>query len=168
MKDCTFCKIISKGNNSSLFWEDDDFVAILDKYPNTKGQSLVLPKKHYDSNILKLADPVYSELMLASKKVAKILEDNLHVKRVALVCEGMGINHAHVKLYPLHGLESEFVEMLGTHQVYYEKYNGHITTLLGPEASQDVLTTLATKLKKLPHQALPANNTGFHTKRSTS
>jgi histidine triad (HIT) family protein len=147
MKNCIFCQIISNGNNPSLFWEDDDFVAFLDKYPNTKGQSLVLPKKHYDSNILKLADPIFSELMLASKKVAKILEDNLHVKRVALVCEGMGVNHAHVKLYPLHGLESEFVEMSGPQQVYYEKYVGYLTTLLGPKASEDELISLVNELK---------------------
>jgi histidine triad (HIT) family protein len=147
MNNCIFCQIISKGNNSLLFWEDDDFAAFLDKFPNTKGQSLVIPKKHYDSDILKLTDPVYCKLMLASKKVAKILEDNLNVKRVALVCEGMGVNHAHVKLYPLHGLESEFVEMSGNQQIYYEKYIGYLTTLLGPEASNDDLTALATRLK---------------------
>ena len=45
--------------------------------------------------------------MAAAKKVAKILERGLSVKRVAMVMEGMGINHAHIKLYPLHGLKEK-------------------------------------------------------------
>ena len=147
MDKCIFCKIIESGNNSSLFWEDNDFVAFLDKYPNTKGQTLVLPKKHYDSDILKLDDSVYGKLLLAAKKVALILENGLPVKRVALVCEGMGINHAHVKLYPLHGLNDEFIAMNGTNRVYFEKYDGHLSTLLGPESSEKELVDLATQLK---------------------
>jgi diadenosine tetraphosphate (Ap4A) HIT family hydrolase len=147
MDKCIFCKIIESGNNSSLFWEDNDFVAFLDKYPNTKGQTLVLPKKHYDSDILKLDDSVYGKLLLAAKKVALILENGLPVKRVALVCEGMGINHAHVKLYPLHGLNDEFIAMHGTHRIYFEKYDGYLSTLLGPEASEKDLVNLATQLK---------------------
>jgi len=85
--------------------------------------------------------------LLAAKKVALILENVLPVKRVALVCEGMGINHAHVKLYPLHGLNDEFIAMHGTHRVYFEKYDGHLSTLLGPEASEKDLIDLATQLK---------------------
>jgi histidine triad (HIT) family protein len=147
MNKCIFCSIIESDKISSLFWEDNDFVAFLDKYPNTQGQALVLPKRHYDSDIMKLDDSVYVKLLLAAKKVAKLLENGLSVKRVALVCEGMGINHAHIKLYPLHGLADEFVPMLGTHQVYFEKYDGYLNTFLGPEASEKDLAILATQIK---------------------
>jgi hypothetical protein len=34
--------------------------------------------------------------MSATKKVVKILEKKLNVKRVAMVIEGMEINHAHI------------------------------------------------------------------------
>ena len=97
--------------------------------------------------VLKLDDSVYGNLLLAAKKVALILENGLLVKRVALVCEGMGINHAHVKLYPLHGLNDEFIAMNGTNRVYFEKYDGHLSTLLGPESSEKELVDLATQLK---------------------
>jgi diadenosine tetraphosphate (Ap4A) HIT family hydrolase len=115
MQPCIFCQKANTKNNPAKFWEDEEFYAILDLYPNTKGQTLVIPKQHYDSNIFKLEDELYLRLMFASKKVANILGYKLAVKRVAMVCEGMGINHAHVKLYPMHGLENEFQEMLGSH-----------------------------------------------------
>jgi hypothetical protein len=85
--------------------------------------------------------------MSASKKVVDILVNKLPVKRVAMVCEGMGINHAHVKLYPMHGLENEFQEMLGNHIVYYEKYVGEISTLMGPKADIEELGKIAGTLK---------------------
>ena len=49
--------------------------------------------------------------MLLTKKVAKLLEEKLNVKRVAVIMEGMGINHVHIKLYPIHGVKEKFREM---------------------------------------------------------
>ncbi|MCD6444824.1 hypothetical protein J7L70_07495 [Candidatus Bathyarchaeota archaeon] len=69
--------------------------------------------------------------MAAAKKVAKILERGLSVKRVAMVMEGMGINHAHIKLYPLHGLKEKFEETWAKERVFFEKYEGYISTQLG-------------------------------------
>ena len=59
----------------------------------------------------------------------------------------MSVNHAHVKLYPMHGLAESFTEMWGDHSVYFEKYTGYITTLVGPEASDEDLTALAARLR---------------------
>jgi len=47
-----------------------------------------------------------------------MLEIGLGVKRVALVMEGMGINHAHLKLYPLYGLEEKFKAMESKDRVF--------------------------------------------------
>jgi histidine triad (HIT) family protein len=147
MQPCIFCEIVTAKNTPTKFWEDAEFFAILDLYPNTKGQSLVIPKKHFDSNIFKLEEGLYLRLMSASKIVADILVNKLPVKRVAMVCEGMGINHAHVKLYPMHGLGNKFREMLGNHIVYYEKYVGEISTLMGPKADINELEKLTGILK---------------------
>ena len=147
MKECIFCSIANSVNNKTTFWENSEFCAILDLFPNTKGQSLVIPKVHYSSNVFNLEQDMYLKLMSASKEAAEILQNKLPVKRVAMVCEGMGVDHAHVKLYPMHGLESEFQEMLGSHQVYFEKYTGQITTLMGPEANIEELEKLSLQLK---------------------
>ena len=148
MKDCVFCKIVNKELDSALIWEDKKFIAILDVNPNMKGMTLVISKEHYESDIFDLPDEIYSELMLASKKVAKLLEKKLNVKRVALVAEGMGINHIHAKLYPLHGLKEKFVEMWHPNKVFFEKYEGYITTQLGPKADINELKKLANQIKK--------------------
>ncbi len=146
--DCIFCKI-GKGEIPSVkIWEDDNFLAVLDINPNTKGMTLVMPKNHFDSYVYDMPDKDYSELFLASKKVAKILEKGLGVKRVALVMEGMGIDHAHIKLYPMYGLEEKFKEMWAKDKKFFDKYEGYISTQLGPEASPDELKEIAEKIRK--------------------
>lgn len=44
--NCLFCDIIQGTVPSHRIYEDEEFVAILDKYPITIGHTLVLPKKH--------------------------------------------------------------------------------------------------------------------------
>jgi histidine triad (HIT) family protein len=88
MAECIFCKIISGEIDSAKIWEDEEFLAILDIAPNTKGETLVLTKKHYDSYVFDMPEETYLKLMSASKKVAKILEKGLKVTRVAMVMEG--------------------------------------------------------------------------------
>jgi len=80
MDDCIFCKIIKGEIPSFKVWEDDEFLAILDINPNTKGMTLVLTKEHYNSYAFEMSDDVYNKFLLATKKVAKILEKNLVYK----------------------------------------------------------------------------------------
>jgi hypothetical protein len=66
-----------------------------------------------------------------------------------MVMEGMGINHVHIKLYPLHGLKDKFVETWANKRVFFKKYKGYITTLMGERADDKELAELAKKNKKL-------------------
>ena len=140
--NCIFCKIVKGEIPSFKIYEDKDFIAILDLFPNTKGMALVLTKEHFDSYAADMEDDIYAKFFLSAKKISKLLDERLNVKRTALVMEGMGINHAHIKLYPLHGLESSFKEILSKDNVYFEEYQGYITTQLGPKASDEELTRL--------------------------
>lgn len=45
--DCVFCDIIKKTTGSYVIYEDDEYIAILDKYPISIGHTLVLPKRHF-------------------------------------------------------------------------------------------------------------------------
>lgn len=145
--ECIFCKIINYKEDAVKIWEDKDFIAILDVFPNTEGMTLVIPKKHYDSDIFSLDDSKYCKLLIASKKVAKILEKGLGVKRVAMVAEGMGVNHLHIKLYPLYGLKDKFEEMWSKDKVYFEKYKGYLSTQIGPKKDKEELNKIANKIK---------------------
>lgn len=42
-----FCDIIQRNASSYIIYEDEDFIAILDKYPISIGHTLVMPKRHY-------------------------------------------------------------------------------------------------------------------------
>jgi len=137
--DCIFCKVIKGELPSYKIYEDENFIGILDLCPNTKGMTLVLTKDHYDSYTAEMDDDIYSKFYLAAKKVSRLIDQKLGVKRTALVMEGMGVNHAHIKLYPLHGLETTFKEMLADRNVFFDKYQGYITTQLGPNASEEEL-----------------------------
>ena len=143
--DCIFCKIARGEIPCEKIWEDSEFLAILDIMPNTEGMTLVLPKKHFNSDVFQMPDEAYLEMMKAVKKVAKILEKGLNVKRVALVIEGMGVNHMHVKLYPLHGLKEKFTEMWYPKEIYFDKYGGYLTTQVGPKKSIEDLKKIELK-----------------------
>lgn len=148
MENCIFCKIVRGEIPSVKIWEDKEHLAILDVNPNTEGMTLVLTKKHYDSDATDMPDKNYKNLMIAAKRVGKLLEKKLKVKRVAIVMEGLGIDHAHIKLYPIHGLNQKFKEIWASKKVYFEKYKGYISTQLGPQKSLEELNALAKKIRE--------------------
>jgi diadenosine tetraphosphate (Ap4A) HIT family hydrolase len=110
--------------------------------------TLVITKKHYPSYAFDMPEEAYNKLLLAAQKVAKMLDKVLNVKRTAMVMEGMGINHAHIKLYPLHGLKESFEEIWSPKKVFFEKYEGYITTQLGERADDKELEQLAKKIRE--------------------
>ena len=148
MDNCIFCKIVKGEIPSVKIWEDKYFLAILDINPNTEGMTLVLTKKHYDSYAFDMPDKDYENFMLSAKKVSKILEKGLNVSRVALVMEGMGVNHAHLKLYPLNGINEKFKEMWSKDKIYFDKYDGFLSTQLGPQKSTEELEKIKNKILK--------------------
>jgi len=146
-EDCIFCRIVKGEIPCAKIWEDDKHIAILDINPNTKGMTLVLTKKHYDSYAFDMPDLAYKQIMLASKKVARMLEKAFDITRIALVMEGMGINHAHIKLYPMHGVAEKFKETWASEKEFFEKYPGYISTVLGPrQATLDELKKIAQEI----------------------
>ena len=148
MKECIFCKIVNGEIDSAKIWENDEFMAVLDAMPNTRGMTLILTKKHYDSYAFDMPEDIYQRFMSSSKKVANILERGLKVSRVAMVMEGMGINHAHIKLYPLHGVKEKFKEMWDDNKIWFDKYEGYISTQTGQRMDTNELKKLAEEIKE--------------------
>jgi diadenosine tetraphosphate (Ap4A) HIT family hydrolase len=148
MPNCIFCKIINNEIPSAKIWEDKKFLAILDAFPNTKGMALIMPKKHYDSDVIEMEDKIYKDFFLAAKKVARFLKKGLKVNRVAMVMEGMGVNHAHIKLYPLYGVGPRFKAVWAGEKVFFDKYQGYLTTQIGPQADLKKMEKLAKIIKE--------------------
>lgn len=147
MENCVFCNIIQGKFDSAKIWEDDEFLTILDISPNTKGASLILSKTHYPANFFNLPDDVCQKFIIAAKKVVKILEKGLNVTKVGMIIEGMGVNHAHVKLYPIYGAE-EWSGKIPEQRVFFEKYQGYLTSQLGSQASLEELKKIAEVIRK--------------------
>ena len=147
-KNCIFCKIARGEIPCSKIWEDEDFMAFLDINPNVKGMTLVIPKKHFDSYAFDMPDKEYCALMKAAKEVALMLDKALDVKRTAMVMEGLGVNHAHIKLYPIYGLDEKFKELWAKDKVFFERYEGYISTQLGPKVDSKELSKIAEKIRK--------------------
>jgi len=97
---CIFCKIIKGEISTVKLWEDKNYFIMLDRQPINPGHILVIPKKHTDY-FFDLNDKEYTQLMLKSKEIAKILKNKLNPKRVGIAIEGFGVPHVHVHLVPL-------------------------------------------------------------------
>ena len=148
MENCIFCKIAKEEIPCEKIWEDEKHLAFLDLNPNTEGMTLVITKDHFNSDINEMPEKEFSGLMLSVKRVAKMLEKGLNVKRVAIISEGLGVNHVHVKLFPIHGLADEFQITPIRERVFFDKYSGYISTQLGPEASAEKRKSVAEKILK--------------------
>lgn len=147
MSDCIFCNIAAGTAPSFKIRENDDFLAFLDGFPNTKGQTLVIPKKHYESDFFLVDDPkFYQDYLVAAKEVVEILKKGLGVHRVAMVMEGMGVDHLHLKLYPLHGLDKERKQTLSNDPKFFETYGGYISSQMGPKADFEEQGALQTQI----------------------
>lgn len=154
---CIFCEIVSKNIPSADFWENDEFLAFLSIDPNTEGFSCVIPKKHFGSDVLKMPDESLQRFILAAKEVAQILEDFYpDVGRIGLIMEGTGIDHAHIKLVPMHGTghmkTGEWKQYLSGQENWFDKYEGWISSAGGPNVDREKLKELAKKLKAYRNQ----------------
>ncbi|HUC38737.1 MAG TPA: HIT domain-containing protein [Candidatus Acidoferrum sp.] len=148
MKDCIFCKIVEGAAPSYKIYEDNDHIGMLDIFPNIRGQSLVIPKKHTQSYIFDVDDRELEGFMMVVKKVAKILQKGLKAGRVNLAFEGYGVDHLHAKLYPAIGTDKGFMEILAKEEVYFEAYPGYLTTLMGPRAKDEELKKIQKEITK--------------------
>ncbi|KOY51392.1 HIT family protein [Polaribacter dokdonensis] len=95
-----FTKIINGEIPSYKVAEDDNFIAFLDINPNTKGHTLVVPKKE-ENKIFDLSKEEYSLLMDFSYRVAKAIEKAVECKRVGMSVIGLEVPHVHVHLIPI-------------------------------------------------------------------
>ena len=148
--NCIFCKIISGEAPSYTIWEDNQHLAFLSIFPNTEGVTVVVPKKHYESYAFNLPDDILSELILATKKVAKILDSKLEdVGRTAMVFEGYGVNHVHSKLFPMHGTKdmTTWRPIEATVDTYFDIYPGYISSHDYKHIDGESLSKVASKLK---------------------
>ncbi len=148
--DCIFCKITAGEAPSYKVWEDDKHLAFLTPFPNTEGFTVVIPKAHYESYVFDLPEDVFTNLLLAAKKVGKLLDAKLEdVGRTGMIAEGFGVNHAHIKLVPMHGTKDmgSWKPIHSSKKEYFETYPGYLSSHDAERADDAKLTELAKRIQ---------------------
>lgn len=147
-KDCIFCQIVKGSVPSFKIWENKDYLAFLDIFPNTKGATLVITKDHYQSYFAELPVEVLSGLMHASQQVSLLLDRAfLDVGRTGLIFEGLGVNHIHAKLYPMHGTKTDKWESQEVEGKFYEIYPGFVASHPAKRANNEELEKIANMIR---------------------
>ncbi|WP_462163936.1 HIT family protein [Pseudoalteromonas xiamenensis] len=147
---CIFCEIVAGKAPCHKVWEDEKHLAFLSIFPNTLGFTVVIPKQHYSSYAFEQEDDVLSALMIATKKVARLLDRALNgVARCGMFFEGYGVDHLHSKLSPMHGTGSDSAFQLIEANIdkYFECYEGYLSSHEFKRANDDDLSALALHIR---------------------
>ena len=150
-KECIFCKIVKGELPCHKIWEDEKHLAFLSIYPNTDGFTVLITKEHYPSYAFDLSDNVLKDLIIAAKKVAKLLDKKLEdVGRTGLIFEGFGIDHVHAKLFPMHGTANmkKWKPIKSNVNKFFEKYEGYISSHDYKRVDDKKLAELAKKIRE--------------------
>ena len=94
-----FTKIINGEIPCYKIYEDDKTFAFLDIHPETKGHTLVVPKKEVDK-LYDLEDEDYFAVMDTARKLSSHMEKVLGARTLWKVV-GTDVPHAHIHLMPL-------------------------------------------------------------------
>lgn len=126
-----FTKIVLGEISCYKIAEDKNYLAFLDINPNTKGHTLVIPKKEVNK-IFDLDKQTYSELMSFSYRVAKALEKTISCERIGMSVIGLEVPHVHVHLLPINKMaDMQFKEK--------EKMTNEEFTILAEEISRNFI-----------------------------
>ena len=152
-RTCLFCDIVSGKVPAHRIWEDEKHFAFLSIFPNTSGFSVVITKEHKPSYAFENDDQTLSDLVLATKKVAKLLDTAFDdVGRCGMFFEGFGVDHLHSKLFPMHGTANmqkwEQIES-DRPDVFFDQYPGYLSSHDSSRADDKELEMLAEKIKNI-------------------
>lgn len=128
MTDSVFTKMIKGEIPCNKIYEDDKTLAFLDHSPKISGHTVVIPKKQV-AYVWDLSPQDYRALMETVKKVGLRIKEVLGPKWVGMQVEGVGVEHAHVHVFPFSSTE-EYSQLPDP----------------GHKPSPEELTTMAAKL----------------------
>jgi diadenosine tetraphosphate (Ap4A) HIT family hydrolase len=153
MEDTIFDKLLRGEIKSWKVWENERFLAFLTPFPNTPGLTIVIPKRNAGDYIFRLEEDDYTELLAATRVVAKILERAFDTPRIALVFEGTGVAYVHAKLLPLHGDLASQTNVWSPHTEFTSTYLGYLTTAEGPKMPDEELDKIQQKILEAQEQS---------------
>ena len=99
-----FCDIVKGSTASHVIYQDDEYVAILDKYPIAFGHTLVMPKRHFERvNDLSLREfgALYARVYALNRIITSRMNASAsHISINDGVAANQLIPHVHVHIIP--------------------------------------------------------------------
>ncbi|ADN50164.1 HIT family protein [Vulcanisaeta distributa] len=137
--DCVFCKIVKGEEPAYVVYEDEHVIAILDKYPISKGHTLVMPKRHY-RDITEIPSDELCHVIRVTKAVTMAVIKALNVPGVRIIQNngaeaGQVIFHIHFHVIPMTG------RITGRH--YLTEEEGREVSELLSKAVKEVLSSMS-------------------------
>lgn len=107
--NCIFCRIIRKDIPNAIIYENDKFLAFMDKYPINHGHTLIVPKEHY-GNILEMPAEIVGEMYSLIPKLAKAItsvieSDGFNINQNNGKSANQIVPHVHVHIVPRYSAE---------------------------------------------------------------
>ena len=113
MEKDVFCKIINGEIPAHVVYEDEDVIAILDISQVTRGHTLVISKKHYDT-FLAVPNEVMHKVMDVAQRIGQAQITGLHAKGINILTNcyeaaGQSVPHFHVHVIPRYEIGDGFI-----------------------------------------------------------
>lgn len=100
MKDCLFCNIANGKVSSDVVYEDNTFLVFMDKYPDSPGHMLIVPKNHILDS-LSMDDETFKAMNKVIKNMINLVTEKLGADGVTLtqnngICQEIKHYHFHI------------------------------------------------------------------------
>ena len=104
MSNCIFCSIVEGRIPAYVIYQDEYYLAIMDRYPSTKGHVLLLPKRHV-ADIYGLNAEESAALIPLAQEISTKIRETLGIDGLNLIqnngkAAGQEIPHFHLHLVP--------------------------------------------------------------------
>jgi histidine triad (HIT) family protein len=108
-RNCIFCRIIQKDVPNAIIYENEKFLAFMDKYPINLGHTLIVPKQHY-SNLLDMPTEIVGEMYSLVPTLAKAItsvinSDGFNINQNNGKSANQIVPHVHVHIVPRYSAE---------------------------------------------------------------
>lgn len=106
--DCIFCKIVQGTIPSYRVYEDELFLGFLDIFPLSKGNALLIPKKHYRwvNDVIEFG--AYWE---AARMLSNNIQNKLGATSISYLTLGEEVFHAHIRIIPRYPADDNYLTL---------------------------------------------------------
>lgn len=107
---CIFCSIIKGSAPGAVVYTDDEFIALMDKYPVNYGHTLLVPKVHYNDLLSMPLDQIGRMYCMAAKLakaiVSSVKADGFNLGQNNGRAANQIVPHVHVHIIPRFNYDS--------------------------------------------------------------